>query len=253
MHLYRASLLNRSGARARHRSPRLRGPPSRRASPRDGRRGRRMRPLRWKRRHRRPRVGTGGRRPGPPGGRVSPRRLERRRRLVVCARGDVPRQRRRDAERLARLRRRRRRAGAGRFERRRVRHRVTRTSCRSTRTRPLRPVTPYAASKVAADYLGVAGVARWRLTGAPRPRVQPPRPRTEPGSSPPHSPNALRPTSSTAGRSCRSATCRLDATSPTCVTSSAPIASWSNGASRARPTTCVQDERSPCRKSRSGC
>ena len=40
---------------------------------------------------------------------------------------------------------------------------VRATSCRSTRTAPLRPVTPYAASKVAADYLGLQAWLGWKL------------------------------------------------------------------------------------------
>ena len=96
-------------------------------------------------------------------GRVPPRRLERRRRLVGRTRearsGPTPRARSTCCEAAPRGRR---RPGAGGVERRRLRHVVTETSCRSPRTTPLRPVSPYAAQQ---------GRGRLpRAPGLPRPR-----------------------------------------------------------------------------------
>ncbi len=79
----------------------------------------------------------------------------------------------------------------------------------------LRPVTPYAASKVAADYLALQA---WLGPGLPVLRARPSTtsaPDSSHGSSLPRSRSGSRATSSTAAMSCRSATCRRVVTSPT--------------------------------------
>ena len=82
-----------------------------------------------------------------------------------------------------------------------------RASCPLTEDAPLRPVSPYAASKIAADYLGLQAWLGYGLDVAAGPGVQPPRPRPDQPLRRPRPRRAhRRATSATAATSCPSAT-----------------------------------------------
>ena len=231
-----------AGHRAGDRRAGLRRPPPHRAPARARRRRHRARPPR----RRSVDITDGaavdaGDRRGRSRRRVPPRRLGRRGRLVEAPVEAF----RANAEGTLNVLLACRAAGVDRVlsvaQRRRLRRRDRGTSSRSPRThrsgRPAR--TPR--SKVAADFLGPAGVPRPRARRAPRPRrsttsARPVRAVRRAGARRAH----RRATSATAATRSRSATCPPAATSPTCATSCGPTGCSSSTASPARSTTCAR-------------
>ena len=123
-----------------------------------------------------------------------------------------------------------------------------------TESTPLRPISPYAASKAAAEQLALQAWRGYRAAGRRRASVQPRRTRARRRPSPcPRWPSGSWKPSATVRAGSPSARSPPGATTPTSATSCAPTGSSSPAGRRGTPTTSARASTWRCPRSPSDC